>query len=73
MQKPKLDENNYKTIQLSNELVCLLVQDIHCDKASAALDVEIGSFSNDKILGLAHFLEHMLFLGTEKVYLELMK
>ncbi|KAI9333580.1 Metalloenzyme, LuxS/M16 peptidase-like protein [Obelidium mucronatum] len=34
------------------------------DRASAALDVNVGFLTNAP--GLAHFLEHLLFLGTEK-------
>ena len=37
------------------------------DYAAAAMDVSVGSASDpDELPGLAHFLEHMLFLGTEK-------
>ena len=37
------------------------------DKAAAAVDVKAGSYQDpDDRLGLAHFLEHMLFLGNEK-------
>jgi insulysin len=32
------------------------------------LDVNVGSFSDPKDMpGLAHAVEHMLFMGTEKV------
>lgn len=45
----------------------LLVSDPETDKSSAALDVGVGSLCDPKeVPGLAHFLEHMLFLGTEK-------
>ena len=37
------------------------------DQAAAALNVRVGHFSDpDNIPGLAHFCEHMLFLGTDK-------
>lgn len=37
------------------------------DKSAASLDVRVGHLSDpDKFPGLAHFLEHMLFMGTEK-------
>jgi insulysin len=37
------------------------------DHAAAAMDVGIGSASDpEELPGLAHFLEHMLFLGTER-------
>jgi len=35
-------------------------------KNSVGLIVSSGSMSDDKILGLAHFTEHMLFLGSKK-------
>ena len=46
----------------------LLISDETTDlAAAAALDVEVGSLSDPADLpGLAHFCEHMLFLGTEK-------
>jgi len=61
------DHKTYQSIVLSNKLSVLLISDPTTDKASAALDVNIGS-ADDPVAfqGLAHFLEHMLFLGTEK-------
>ena len=42
----------------------LLVSDPSTDKAAAAMDVHIGHMSDPPNLpGLAHFCEHMLFLG----------
>eukprot|EP00158_Paraphelidium_tribonemae_P009916 Partr_v1_DN29000_c0_g1_i1_m25164 putative insulin-degrading enzyme len=65
--KPLLDDRHYRTIFLPNGLQCLLVNDQHTDKASAALDVHVGSYLDpEDFPGLAHFLEHMLFMGTEK-------
>jgi secreted Zn-dependent insulinase-like peptidase len=45
----------------------LLISDPTTDKAAAALDISIGSGNdpNDR-QGLAHFVEHMLFLGTKR-------
>lgn len=61
------DPRHYESFQLSNQLQVLLVSDPTTDKAAAALDVHVGSGSDPKGReGLAHFLEHMLFLGTEK-------
>ncbi len=61
------DSSEYRYLQLSNQLQVLLVSDEKADKAAAALDVFVGS-SNDPVdrQGLAHFLEHMLFLGTDQ-------
>lgn len=61
------DERDYKVIELPNKLICLLVHDKDADKSSASLSVKIGYHQDPTDRpGLAHFLEHMLFLGTEK-------
>ena len=52
---------------LSNELRCLLISDDEADMSCAALNVHVGCSLDPKPLyGTAHFLEHMLFMGTEK-------
>ena len=49
----------------------MLISDERTDLAAAALDVEVGSLSDPADLpGLAHFCEHMLFLGTQQFPLE---
>ena len=54
-------------LHLENGLKVLLISDQTTDKAAACLSVNVGHMSDpDKIPGLAHFLEHMLFLGTVK-------
>lgn len=61
------DERKYKLVELSNKLTVLLISDPTTDKSSAAMDVRVGHLSDpDNAPGLAHFLEHMLFMGTEK-------
>jgi secreted Zn-dependent insulinase-like peptidase len=61
------DPRSYETLVLDNGLKVVLVSDPTTDKAAASLDVNIGSGSDPEGReGLAHFLEHMLFLGTEK-------
>jgi insulysin len=68
MERPALDTRSYRVIRLPNDLEALLIHDADTDKASASLDVNIGSFSDPKDMpGLAHAVEHMLFMGTEKV------
>lgn len=44
-----------------------MIQDLEALKSSAALSMGVGSFK-DPITsqGLAHYLEHMLFMGTTK-------
>lgn len=65
-QKSPNDRNDYQLLTLENGLEVLLISDPEADKAAAALNVNIGYFQDpEHIPGLAHFLEHMLFLGTE--------
>ena len=61
------DQRIYALIELENGLPTLLISDAKTTKAAAALRVGSGSLEDDpEALGLAHFTEHMLFLGTEK-------
>jgi len=61
------DQRSYRYLTLDNKLQVLLVSDPDTDKSAAALSVYRGSFHDpDNRLGLAHFLEHMLFIGTAK-------
>lgn len=61
------DDRRYRSLVLENGLKVMLVSDPDTDKAAAAMDVNAGSNSDPAdFQGLAHFLEHMLFLGTEK-------
>ncbi len=65
--KSPQDYRDYRHIVLNNGVQVLLISDPRTDKAAAAVDVNTGSFNDpDKRLGLAHFLEHMLFLGNKK-------
>ncbi|GFS16143.1 insulin-degrading enzyme-like [Elysia marginata] len=65
--KSAADCRRYRGLELGNGLKVLLVSDPETDKASAAMDVHIGHLKDPWDLpGLAHFCEHMLFLGTEK-------
>ncbi len=61
------DDRFYQYLTLDNGLQVILISDPDTDKAAASMDVFVGSSSNPEGWeGLAHFLEHMLFLGTEK-------
>jgi insulysin len=61
------DSRQYESFVLPNQLKVLVISDPDTDKAAAAMDVFVGSSSDPADRqGLAHFLEHMLFLGTEK-------
>jgi secreted Zn-dependent insulinase-like peptidase len=60
------DERHYRVLTLENGLQTLLVSDSNADKAATSMNVRVGSAQDPEDLqGLAHFLEHMLFLGTE--------
>ncbi len=64
--KSQNDEKQYSYLQLDNSLQVLLISDSKADHGAASLDVNVGSLQDPKSrAGLAHFLEHMLFLGTE--------
>jgi insulysin len=65
--KPEPDQRRYRAIQLPNGLKCLLVSSPESDVEAAAVHVQAGHMDDpDDRPGLAHFHEHMLFLGTEK-------
>jgi secreted Zn-dependent insulinase-like peptidase len=65
--KSENDQRDYEYLVLPNKLRVLLVSDPGADKAGAAMSIQVGSVSNPPGReGLAHFLEHMLFMGTEK-------
>jgi len=61
------DERLYRVITLENGLQATLVSDPETDKSAAAVSVGTGSLADPKhAQGLAHFLEHMLFMGSKK-------
>ncbi len=61
------DHRQYRYLVLDNALRVLLVEDLGASQAAASMAVGVGHFDDplDRP-GMAHFLEHMLFLGTEK-------
>lgn len=61
------DDRTYSALRLDNDLQVVLVSDATSEVAAVSLAVGAGSYQdpNDQA-GLAHYLEHMLFLGTEK-------
>jgi len=70
--KSQLDKRKYRSIVLpTNKLQILLVSDPETDVEAAAVHIKAGHF-DDPVhrAGLAHFHEHMLFLGTEKYPVE---
>jgi len=65
--KHPLDKSEVRTLVLENGIRVYLLSDPKFNVAAASMSVEVGSLQDpDARQGLAHFLEHMLFLGTEK-------
>lgn len=65
--KSPSDPRAYRYITLPNQMRVLLVSDPNTEQAAASMQVAVGSAADPEGReGLAHFLEHMLFLGTEK-------
>mmetsp|Transcript_7733 Transcript_7733/g.17704 ORF Transcript_7733/g.17704 Transcript_7733/m.17704 type:complete len:1005 (-) Transcript_7733:1461-4475(-) len=65
--KPDSDQREYRIITLPNKLTAVLCSDPETQSAAAALAVAAGQLQDSpEVQGLAHFLEHMLFLGNEK-------
>lgn len=64
---PAFAKRKTQKIVLKNGLKALLISDPDADKSSAVLSVNVGSWEDPAAYpGIAHFLEHMLFLGTKK-------
>ncbi|AOT10518.1 insulinase family protein [Pseudoalteromonas luteoviolacea] len=61
------DDREYKTLTLENGIEVVLVSDPSAEKSAAALSVGVGLLHDPMSQqGMAHYLEHMLFLGTDK-------
>ncbi|MDX3774638.1 insulinase family protein [Chromatiaceae bacterium AAb-1] len=61
------DQRQYQTLVLPNKLEVLLVSDPSAEKSAASLSVGVGLLQDPMTQqGMAHYLEHMLFLGTER-------
>lgn len=64
---PCLSQRETAKIQLSNGLEVYLISDPKTDESGAALCVKVGSWDEpEEHPGMAHFTEHLLFLGTKK-------
>ncbi len=65
IEKSNNDKREYEYIHMNNGLQCILIKDKDANMCGACLNINIGSV-NEKIDGLAHFLEHMVFMGSKK-------
>ena len=65
--KPQPDTRQYRAVTLPNRLTVLLVSDPLTDVEAGSIHINSGHFQDPATRpGLAHFHEHMLFLGTAK-------
>ena len=61
------DTRSYRVVELASGMRALLVSDAAARSCAAAVDVHVGHMSDPaRLPGLAHFCEHMLFLGSAK-------
>ena len=67
IEAPELSDREYRYLKLPNSLQALLISDPTTHKSAASMDVYVGTNNDpEEFPGLAHFLEHMLFLGTDQ-------
>ncbi len=64
---PELKNRKTLKLQLANDLKVLLISDPMADQSAASMQVGVGTWSDpEEYPGMAHFCEHMLFMGTKK-------
>ncbi len=67
VRKSHQDTRQYQAIRLDNGMTVLLVSDKRAIKSLSAVAVPVGSLENpDNQLGLAHYLEHMILMGSKR-------
>ncbi len=67
IRKSDHDPRSYQAITLNNGMTVLLVSDADAPKSLAALTLPIGSLDDpNQQLGLAHYLEHMVLMGSKR-------
>ncbi|HGJ5869613.1 MAG TPA: pitrilysin [Arsenophonus nasoniae] len=65
--KSEKDTRGYQAIKLANDMIVLLVSDSKANKSLAAVTLPVGTMeSPDQQLGLAHYLEHMVLMGSKR-------
>ena len=64
---PDLARRQTAKLRLNNGMEVLLISDPDTDQSAASVAVDVGSWDDPiEFPGMAHFCEHMLFMGTEK-------
>jgi insulysin len=65
--KPQIDDRDISWMTLPNNLRVLLISDPKTPTSICTLSFRTGSYEDPSdFLGLAHFAEHMHFLGSKK-------
>lgn len=69
---PTLKEQKTAKIRLNNGLEAIIISNPQLQQSAVNLVVKAGSYQDpEEHPGLAHFLEHMLFLGTDEYPVEM--
>ena len=64
---PSLQQRKTAKIRLVNGLEAYLISDPSAHQSAAALSIDVGSWADPKTMpGMAHFTEHLLFMGSKK-------
>lgn len=64
---PRILRQKCFAYQLSNGVKCVIVQDPNAKMPAAAMSIRAGQLNDPvELPGLAHFCEHMLFMGSDK-------
>ena len=67
MKIPKTETRKFYSNELDNKLKYTIIQDTNIQNTVVCVCIKAGSINNpNNYQGLAHFLEHMLFLGSKK-------
>ena len=65
--KSKNDTRNYETFTFKNGMEVLLASDANLSQTAVSLTVGVGQYQDPLAQpGLAHYLEHMIFMGSKK-------
>ena len=59
------DNRDVRGIILPNKIKIILISDKDINKSTCAVGVGAG-YLQDELAGTAHFVEHLLFMGSEK-------
>ena len=66
--KSPSDKREYNIFTLKNGIEVITVSDSNLVTSAATLSVGVGAFQDpEDAQGIAHFLEHMLFMGSKNI------